>query len=105
MTSEITIDAQPVGTIVVNLVGVKYNVKPPKTAIAMKFAVQAKVFKDEPEKIMEVMTEWMDKAFGKAISKKVQKRLENEADDLDIPHVMALMEKIIEVQTEGDPTS
>jgi len=101
----ITIDADPVEQIEVNLVGVPYQINPPKAALAMRLAVEAKTMGEDPSAVNAVMDSWMDKAFGKSTAKAVRKRLEDDKDLLDIQHVMLLMEKIIEAQTEANPTS
>jgi hypothetical protein len=101
----IVIDAEPVKPLTVRLVGETYKITPPKSSLAIKLAVQAKtVAKQEPEKVLEVMDEWIDQAFGPRAAEKVRARFEDPKDLLDITHVMGLMEKVIEAST-GDPTS
>lgn len=100
--SDITIDADPVSTVSVKLVGKEYDITPPKAALAMRLAVEAKLYQDDPSKMAEVLEVWMKRAFGEKVEK-VQKRLDDEKDLLDITHIMALMEKVIEKQT-GNPT-
>ncbi len=76
---------------------------PPKTALAMRLAVDAKLHQDDPSKMLDVLNMWMSRAFGKDVVK-VQKRIESADDLLDITHIMSLMEAVIEQQT-GNPTS
>lgn len=101
--TEINIEAGPVTTIPVTLVGTRYEVRPPKAALAMRMAVEAKTFTDDPEKMMAVLTVWMKQAFGSALPE-VRRRLEDPGDQLDITHIMSLMEKITEAQT-ATPTT
>jgi hypothetical protein len=103
----IVIEAEARETIPVTLVGVEYQITPPKWALAMKMAVQAKTTaKDDPTVMIETIYEWVDKAFGKTQAKKVRARLDDENDNLDFKHLMVLMEKIVEVQAEEEtPTS
>lgn len=105
MPKTIEITAEPVPKMSVKLVGVDYMISPPKSSLAIKLAVQAKtVGKDDPEKILDVLDEWLVKAFGKAGLKKVKARLDDPEDLLDTPHLMQLMEAVVEATT-GDPTS
>ena len=103
--SGIVIEAEPVSGIPVTLVGKDYMINQPKSALSMRMAVESKKAGDDPGKVFEILDVWIDKAFGKENAKKVRKRLDDENDLLDIQHVMTLMEKIIEVQTDGNPTS
>lgn len=104
MNPQINITADPREKITICLVGVNYEVHPPKTALALKLAVRAKQAGDAPDLMMAAVDEWITKAFGKTEAKKVQARLENETDDLDFPHIMQLMEALIE-QATGTPTT
>lgn len=103
MTADIVIEADPVVTIPIDLVDKRYDIYPPKTALAMRLAVESKLYQDDPAKMVEVLDEWIKRAFGDK-AKSIHKRLQDEKDALDIQHIMALMEKVIEHQTGGDPT-
>lgn len=100
----INIVADPREPITVNLVGTEYVVKPPKAALAMKLAVTAKSAEEDPSAMMAAVNQWISIAFGKVGAKAIQKRLEDMDDDLDFPHIMQLMEAMIERAT-GNPTS
>jgi len=102
--SDITIKAEPVGTIHIELVGKEYDIKPPKAALAMRIAFEAKIYQDDPAKLGEVINAWIDRAFMDK-AEKIRKRLDDEDDLLDIVHIMALMEAVIEKQTDPNPTS
>lgn len=101
--TELVINAEPIEAINLTLVGEQYKIKPPKSALAMKFATQAKQAGEDPGKLMEAIGEWVKMAFGKDASK-VMARLDKPEDDLDVQHIMTLMQKIMELQT-GDPTT
>jgi hypothetical protein len=102
----IEINASPVEKIDVKLVGKAYKVTPPKAAFAMKIAREAREGGSaNAGRVVEVMDEWMERAFGKAQHTAVQKRLDDPTDDLDLPHIMQLMELLIEEQSDGNPTS
>lgn len=100
---EINIDAKPVEPIHVNLVGKGYEITPPKAALAMRMATEAKLFADDPSKMIEVLNAWIRRAFGDK-AEKIQRRLDDEDDALDIFHIMELMEAVTEAQTT-DPTT
>lgn len=100
----INITADPREPVPVTLVGMEYSIKPPKAALALKLAVRAKAAENDPGSMMEAVDQWIAIAFGKVGSKKIQARLESDEDDLDFPHIMQLMEALVE-QTTGNPTS
>lgn len=104
MSDDITIEADPVSTLSVNLVGKTYEIKPPKAALAMRLAVESKLYQDDPAKMADILDLWIKKAFGTK-AEKIKARFEDEDDDLDITHIMVLMERVIEKQTGGNPTS
>lgn len=101
---ELVIDAEHVDSIPVRLVGVKYSIRPPKTALAIRFASRAKAAKEDPAALMEAVEGWVHMAFGKTTGKKVLARLDASDDDLDIEHIVKLMEALVEQQA-GDPTT
>lgn len=100
----IEITAEPVKTLDVNLVGVDYDVKPPKGSLAIVLASSLGKIKDNPDKLMRILGDWVRVAFGKKQAEAVMKRLEDPDDDLDITHIMQLMEKLAEATT-GNPTT
>jgi hypothetical protein len=93
----ITITAEPRAAIPVDLVGVRYTVQPPKSALAFKLAVQAKSAGEDPEQMLTTIDEWIEKAFGKKQATAIRGRL-------DINHLMQLMEALIE-EGSKNPTS
>lgn len=102
--SDITIKADPSKTITIELVDKQYDITPPKAALAMRLAVESKLYQDDPSKMADVLNVWIKKAFGDK-AEKIHKRLDDEDDLLDITHIMTLMEAVIEHQTGGNPTS
>jgi len=84
--------------------GFEYIVTPPKSTIAIALAGKIKLAGDDPQKLMEEMEGWIEKAFGKKQAPKVIARLQDEEDGLDIKHIIELMQELAEVST-GDPTT
>lgn len=97
----ITVTAEPREKIHIMLVGVEYDILPPKASFGLKLVA---VSGNDPTAYGSMMDEWIVKAFGKVGAKKIQARLVDEADDLDYPHIMKLMQAIAEAAT-GNPTS
>ena len=54
--------------------------------------------------MLKMLNSWIRQAFGKEGAKAIHKRLKDEADLLDLPHLMKLMSKVAEVST-GNPTT
>ncbi len=102
----IEIAAQPRENITVSLVGVEYVITPPKGSLGLRLAKKAKEAENEKDNISmwdEIMG-WVRAGFGAKQTKKIQERLDDPDDDLDIEHITTLMEKIIEATTDN-PTS
>jgi len=102
--NRIIIEAEPREPFPVSLVGEEYLVTPPKSTIALALAARAKAAGEDPEKVREELDGWVLIAFGKKQAVKVQARLGDADDDLDLPHIMTLMQKLAEAVTP-DPTS
>lgn len=88
----------------VNLVGKKYEVKPPKAFVMLKMSQQLQTAQEDPALMIEVLESFIDSSFAKADATKIKKRLEDNNDDLDLPHIMEFMEKVMEFAT-GNPTT
>jgi hypothetical protein len=101
--TNIVIEAKPRESLLVSLVGVEYQIVPPKAALALKMAVHGKTAGDDPSAMIDTLYEWIDLAFGDQ-SKKVKARLESPTDDLDIDHISTLMGAVIEA-VSGNPTT
>lgn len=104
MTNRIVINAQPRKAIPVSLVDEEYLVTPPKSTIALALAARVKAAGEDGEKIREELDGWVLAAFGKKQAVKVQARLDDAEDDLDLAQIMELMQKLAEAVTP-DPTS
>lgn len=96
----ITINAESRKKIAVELVGVKYEVTPPKMALSLAFAKVAQNAQKDPLAMLQLLEDWIKVAFGSK-GASVLKRLDNPKDDLDIAHITDLIEKISEAQTEN----
>lgn len=101
--TRIVIDAEP-REASVSLVGEEYLVTPPKSTIALALAARAKEAGEDAAKVREELDGWVRIAFGAKQAKKVQARLDDADDDLDLPHIMTLMQRLAEAVTP-DPTS
>lgn len=104
MTKRIEIEAQDLEQITVNLVGTEYLLTPPKAALAISFAEQVDDVKANPMQGMKVITEWLESGFGKPTATKIMKRMKDPKDKLDLGHVNQLLQKVMEMQTDGNPT-
>lgn len=104
MVRHLSIVADPREKITISLVGVEYVITPPKASAALKMAIRAKAGDEDPAEMLAALTEWAQKAFGKATATKVMKRLDDDEDELDLQHMMKLMEGVAEL-TAGNPTS
>lgn len=103
--ADITIAAEPKKAVIVDLVEQRYTIKPPKSAMAVKLAVRAKqAGDDDPGAVMAAISEWVNIAFGAKAAPGVMERLEDPDDDLDIIHVMNLIEALVEVGAPTPPT-
>lgn len=100
----IVIEADPREPFTVSLVGEEYLVTPPKSTIALALAARAKEAGEDGGKVREELDGWVRLAFGKKQAAKVIDRLDDAEDDLDLPHIMELMQKLAEAVTP-DPTS
>lgn len=91
-------------TFPIEIDGQRYRVKPPKTGLSMKIAIRGKQAEENPAGLVEAIDEWVMSAFGLAQGARIQTRIADDDDDLDIGTLMEVMEKLGEVES-GDPTS
>ena len=101
--NRIVIEAEPRTAIPVQLVDAEYLVTPPKSTIALALAKRVKDADNDPGVVREELDSWVLAAFGKKQAAKIQTRLEDADDDLDLQHVMELMQKVAEAAT-ADPS-
>jgi hypothetical protein len=95
--------------ITVNLVGVQYTLTPPKAAIAIEMAEAAKGMTTtgddaNVDETLKVLYDWLGMAMTAKDVEAVKKRLKSKTDDLDIPHLTTLLEKVMEYVV-GNPTT
>lgn len=102
----ITIDAEPREQITVNLVGKPYLLTPPKGALGLTLAERAQEAQasGDVKAIWGEVMGWLTTAVGKKQARAIQERLDDPDDDLDIIHVITVMEKVVEAVTKN-PTS
>lgn len=99
------IEASAAEVLTINLVGKKYQIKAPKAALGLKLAVRAKQAEDRPDLMAAAIDEWIDRAFSKEDAADVKYRMYESNDDaLDLPHVMELMQVMIE-RTSDNPST
>lgn len=89
----------------VTLVGKVYNVYVPKTAVALKFAGKMEEFEKDPAKAANDLDMLYRAIFTPADYTKIQKRLEDPKDNLDLEELVELMGALLEEAAEGDPTT
>lgn len=106
------IDATPREERRIKLVGVAYNVKAPKAGFAMKLASLG-ISPEELSKggdwstvpaIMGFINDFIDSVFGPDQGEEVKARLVDNTDDLDLDHVMLLVDRLME-KAAANPTS
>ena len=102
--TRIVIEAAPREPVPVSLVGEEYLVTAPKSTIALALAARVKEAGEDGGKIRAEIDSWVRLAFGKKQASKVIARLDDGEDDLDLSHVMSLMQQLAEAST-GDPTT
>jgi hypothetical protein len=102
-TPSITIDAEPKKKVNIKLIGQNYSVNMPKASLAIRITQQARSA-DQGEKAFESLNTWMDAAFGARQVAAVRKRLDDPDDDLDLDHIMQLMNALLEAGS-GNPTT
>lgn len=100
----IVIAATPREPISVELVGTEYLVTPPKSTIAIALAERVQSAGQDISVLRKETDHWVTLAFGKKQATKVIARLDDGEDDLDIEHIMQLMQKLAEAGTP-DPTT
>src|SRR4051812_12187063 len=101
-TNIIEITAEPRTSFKVKLVGVMYDIFPPKDAFTLELASKADDLA-QARAAHDLVYEWIDQAFGTQAAK-VRDRLHSAKDDLDIKHIIQLLQIVVE-RTTGNPTS
>ena len=107
MTKRIEINASDREPITIELVGKEYVIDPPKSTYGIKLARRAKELaagKGDSDGY-DMVEGWVRKAFGPRQGEAVLERLMDDDDDLDVPHIMKLIEALAELVTENPTTS
>jgi type IV pilus biogenesis protein CpaD/CtpE len=99
----VDISAAPQSTLPVRLVGVEYTARPPKAALALSLLGDVKGANNDPEKLLNILSSWLEMTFGTEVKDEINARLADPGDQLDIPHVAELMHALME-QVTGNPT-
>lgn len=102
--AKINITAEEREVIDVTLVGVDYAIIPPKSALALKVAKQAKKAGDDPDQAFDALRMWLEMSAGKESADSIMGRLEDTDDLLDVSHISQLISAVTEAVAEN-PTS
>ena len=100
----ITIPGKTRKSIDVELVGTEYKVRPPKASVAVFLSQALKDAGEDAEKLLEGLSKWNLVLFGKKVGPEVTARLNDPADDLDIPDVVELISAVMEASGENPTT-
>nr|DAK36789.1 MAG TPA: hypothetical protein [Caudoviricetes sp.] len=101
--ADIVIKGKSRKTLTVDLVGVEYKVRVPKSAIALVLAKDMKEAGDDPEALQLAMGRWARVLFGKETGNEIMKRMTDPEDDVDIDDLGEVIKQIME--TTGNPTT
>lgn len=80
-----------------------YQVRPIKASLGIALSQRFKNADNDPEKLIQSLDTVVKTIFGSEQAKKIQKRLDSGDDLLDFPHIMAVVQKLVEAST-GNPT-
>lgn len=100
----IDIAAEPRSVLPIRLVGVEYSIVPPKNAFTLELA--SRTTDDDlrtAKATHDLIYSWIDQAF-RDDAPKVRERLADPLDDLDLDHIMLLIQRVVEAQS-GNPTT
>lgn len=84
----------------VELVGVAYTIRPPKAAFGLHLA---RVNQNDQGAMAGLVIKWIEQAFGDE-SDAVLARMDDYDDELDLTHLMELMQLVME-RVSGNPTT
>lgn len=97
--------------ITVDLVGVEYRVVPPKAVLAIEMSNKMKradisaTMEENPETAIDLVFEWLDYCMFKKDITAIRKRLHDNDDDLDLPHLTELLTQVTEMSSGNPSTS
>jgi len=89
----------------IRLVGVEYDVRRPKTQLAMALSQAAQAAGNDPDKLLRVVRDFTSMMFTPEDQQAIETRLSDPDDDLDLIHVMQLARALQEKATSLPPTS
>lgn len=104
MSNRIEITAEAPKPIEITFVGVDYKVRPIKASLGIALAQNLQNLGEDPAKIDKGIAKLLNAIFGKDVAKDVKDRMTDPDDLLDIPHVMELLNKLME-KSSGNPTT
>jgi hypothetical protein len=97
------IEAAERKSIPVELVGIHYDLIPPKAAFSLRIAQRAQDADKDVSQLLNILGSWMTAAFGEKQSARIMARLDDPDDLLDFPHLLQLLQKVVELGV--NPTS
>ena len=100
----IVIVASPSAPIDLELVGVSYKIKQPKSMSQVSLSVLMAEAQDDPRKLRQAIDTWVRSTFSKTDSPGIMARLEDCDDALDIIHLTQLTTVLMEAVTGLPPT-
>jgi hypothetical protein len=100
----IRITATPKKRVPVDLLGVEYMIKPPKTALLLSISSHGAGSDTEPGAVNRDFQTILKLMFTKEDVVDIQERLNDPDDDLDLDHIFETVEAIAEEAAGGDPT-
>lgn len=103
-TQRLVISATPVKKITLELVGKEYLIRAPKASLGIVLAQRIQAAGDNVEDLLEEIKNWLVITFGSKQGPKVYDRIFDPDDELDIPHIVSLIEQLAEMVT-GNPTT
>lgn len=93
----------PAEGIPVNLVGETYTLQRiPKAMAALRMARAATAAKDDPDILLDTVMSWIKGTFNDKDAARIQERLYDDRDQLDITHIQTLIERVMSLT--GNPT-
>lgn len=104
MTRRIEINPKSREKLTVSIAGKEYLGTAPKASYGLALAEQGESSQNDPKAMVAMVQEWLQVVFGEKVGAALWMRTTDPDDELDIPDLMELMEKITEATT-GDPTS
>lgn len=82
----------------------EYLLKEPKMTYSATIASRASAADEDAGKMVDIITDWIFVAFGKKQGEVIKARLADGDDNLDLPHIMQLIQDLSKEAT-GDPTT